>query len=47
MENYDEVGKFESIAEQSSGSTGEKMSIYGDSVEASKNRLTAATEEFT
>ena len=47
MENFDSVGKFESIAEKSKGSTKDKMDIYGDSVEASKNRMTAATEEFT
>lgn len=47
MENYDQVGKFENIAENSEGSTKEKMDIYGDSVEASKNRRTAAVEEFT
>lgn len=47
MENYDQVGKFENIAENSEGSTQEKMDIYSDSVEASKNRRTAAIEEFT
>jgi hypothetical protein len=47
MENYDQVGKFENISENSEGSTKEKMDIYGDSVEASKNRLTAAVEGWT
>ena len=47
MENFDKVGKFENIAENSEGSTQEKMSIYGDSLEASQNRRTAAIEEFT
>ena len=47
MENYDEVGQFENIAESSEGSTEEKMDIYGDSVEASKNRLTVAVEGWT
>ena len=47
MENYDEVGKFERIAENSAGSTAQKMDIYSDSLEASKNRVTAATEELT
>lgn len=47
MENYDEVGKFEEIAEGSAGSTAKKMDIYSDSLEASKNRKTAAVEEFT
>lgn len=47
MENYDQVDKFENIAENSEGSTAEKMDIYGDSVEASQNRKTAAIEEFT
>jgi hypothetical protein len=28
MENYDQVGKFENIAENSEGSTKEKMDIY-------------------
>ena len=47
MSNFDQVGKFENIAENSAGSTQKKMDIYGDSVEASKNRMTAAIEEFT
>jgi hypothetical protein len=47
MENYDQVGKFENIAENSEGSTQEKMDIYGDSLEAAKNRRIAAIEEFT
>lgn len=47
MQNFDKVGEFENIAENSEGSTQEKMDIYGDSVEASKNRMTAAVEEFT
>jgi TP901 family phage tail tape measure protein len=47
MENYDQVGKFENIAQNSEGSTKEKMDIYGDSLEASQNRKTAAIEEFT
>ena len=47
MENFDEVDKFERIAESSAGSTAQKMDIYSDSLEASKNRVTAATEELT
>ena len=47
MENYDQVGKFEEIAANSEGSTEEKMDIYSDSLEASKNRVTVAVEEFT
>jgi hypothetical protein len=47
MENYDEVGKFEKIAENSEGSTKEKMDIYSNSLEAAKNRRTAAIEGFT
>ena len=47
MSNFDQVGKFENIAKNSEGSTQEKMDIYSDSVEASKNRRTAAIEEIT
>ena len=47
MENFDQVSKFEDVAEKSEGTTKEKMDIYGDSVEASKARRTAAVEEFT
>lgn len=47
MENFNEVGKFENIAENSQGSTQEKMDIYSNSLEAAKNRRTAAVEEFT
>ena len=47
MSNFDQVGKFENIAKNSEGSTKEKMDIYSDSVEASKNRRTAAIEEMT
>jgi hypothetical protein len=47
MENFDEVDKFERIAENSAGSTAQKMDIYSDSLEASKNRVAAATEELT
>lgn len=47
MENYDQVGKFEDIAENSEGSTKEKMDIYGDSLEAAQNRKMVAIEEFS
>ena len=47
LENFDQVSKFENVAENSEGTTQEKMAIYGDSVEASKARRTAAVEEFT
>ena len=47
MSNFDQVDKFERIAENSAGSTAQKMDIYSDSLEASQNRKTAAIEEFT
>ena len=47
MENFDQVEKFERIAEESAGTTAEKMDIYSDSLEASKNRVKVATEQLT
>lgn len=47
MSNFDQVSKFERIAENSAGSTAQKMDIYGDSLEASKARVIAATESLT
>lgn len=46
MENYDQVNKFRNVAKNSTGSADEKMEYYKDSVEASRNRLTAALEKL-
>lgn len=46
FENWSSVEKAKKITEQSEGSSDEKMEYYKDSVEASRNRLTAALEKL-
>ena len=46
FENWTSVEKAKKITEQSEGSSDEKMEYYKDSVEASRNRLTAALEKL-
>lgn len=46
MENWGAVEQYEKIAENSYGTAIEKMKAYTDSVDAAKERLTAAVEEW-
>ncbi len=46
LENYDQVSKYERIAENSYGTAQEKMQAYTGSIEASQKRLQAAMESF-
>lgn len=47
MENWEQVGKAARIAADSQGNATAKMEAYTDSVEAAKNRITAAVEKLT
>lgn len=46
MENWDKVGKYAKVAEQSTGSASEKMEYYLESIQAATNRLGASWEKF-
>lgn len=46
MANYDQVSKYERIAQNSYGTAQEKMKIYSDSLEAAQQRATNALEKF-
>lgn len=47
MENWEQVGKAARIAADSQGNAAQKMEAYTDSVQAAKNRITAAVEKLT
>lgn len=46
MQNWDSVLAYEGIAMDSYGTAAEKMTAYTDSIEAARNRITAAIEEL-
>lgn len=46
FENWDDVAKYAEIAENAYGTATEKMEAYTDSIEASKQRMTTAVEEW-
>lgn len=46
FENWDQVGNFASIAENSYGTAEKKMEAFTDSVDAARNRITVATEQW-
>lgn len=47
MENWGNVEKLETVSKTSEGTSAEKMETYEESLEAAKNRVTAAWEEMT
>jgi TP901 family phage tail tape measure protein len=47
FENWDDVAKYAEIAENAYGTATEKMEAYTDSIEASKQRMTTAVEEWS
>lgn len=47
MQNYDQVAKYETIAENSYGSSQKKMEAYTNSLGAAQKRYQAALEEFS
>ena len=47
FENWDQTQKFKAIAENSSGTSDEKMEVYTSEIEAAKARLTAAAEAWS
>lgn len=46
LQNWEQVGKYEDIASNAYGTAEKKMEAFTDSVEAAKNRVTVAVEEW-